>query len=403
MLLIRPARIRLPATGPRALLAARLTHGARRRPIASALYLAARSAALLAGAAGLGLGAGALGLGAYFASEPGPCAPDDVDVLVLRAYAALPWRAFSRAVGHLHDVPLPPWARAPLLGCYARLLGIELADARPAELAAYASAGELFARRLAPGARVVDRSAPLVSPVDGLVLSAGPVVESARPWLLVKGVAYRLGALLGGGSAHQGRPLHHVAIYLAPADYHGFHAPADAVLADTRHVAGSLLSVRPAVLARLPVLGANERLALSGVWAHGFLALVAVGATGVGSIELEHGPPVRSNAPGTLCGSVAVNELAPRGAAVKRGERLGGFRAGSSVVLVFESAAEPEYAVQPGQRVRLGEPLVSALRPQPPREEPRPPGARHVDPHEPPRWPRALPRGGGGGRPRDGV
>lgn len=350
-------------TRPRAcVLGARCAHESRGWSAASAARLAARSAAMFA-AASAGASLGVLGLVTFLRSEPAPTSPTDGDLLVLQSYAQLPWRTLSRGVGWLHDLQLPLWARAPVLRAYAFALGIQFADAAPAELRAYASAGDLFARRLAPGSRAVDRTAPLVSPVDGVVISAGPVSGSPRPCMLVKGVPYSLSTLLGGGSAHQDRPLHQVTIYLAPSDYHGFHAPADAVVAQARHVAGSLLSVHPSLLSRLPVLSSNERVVLSGVWRHGYLALVAVGATGVGSIELEHDPSLRTNERGSVSGTVAARELPLGQGTVARGQRLGGFRIGSSVVLIFESAGEPAYAVAPGQRVRLGEPLVRSLRP----------------------------------------
>jgi phosphatidylserine decarboxylase len=409
-----------------------------------------------------GLGLWLLGLAAYLRADPAP-APSDADAFVLQAYSMLPWRALSRAAGYVHDLPIPLWARVPLLSLYSKVLGVNLEEAWPARLDMYESVGALFARRLRPDARPVDPHSPLVSPVDGMVLSCGPVASTvdARgtpfPTVTVKGVAYGLGALLGGGSAHRERPLHQMTIYLSPGDYHGFHSPADALYAHSRHVSGLLLSVRPSLLGRWPVLASNERVALTGVWERGYFALVAVGATGVGSIELELDPEMRTNLPTALAGSVAKSELLAHGGArrtnlpsalagadgvrrtttaagkghggsahdgresgvahagagagdagaghgagdvgagagaagaalsvahpaddpaaqqqqqpslggvvVKRGQRLGGFRLGSCVVVLFESSERVRYAVEPGQRVRIGEALVSASAPASP-------------------------------------
>ncbi|KAG8459946.1 hypothetical protein KFE25_010995 [Diacronema lutheri] len=366
MVLGRLVSTQLVARASARTLSARLAPGSRRLSAVSSARLAARAAGTLA-AASTGAGLGLLGLTAYLRSDP---PPSEMDTFVLNAYSLatlIPWRPLSRAAGWLHDLRLPPWARPPLLGLYARALGISLADAAPAELRAYESAGALFARRLRPDSRPLDAAAPLLSPVDGLVLCAGPVEPAAAgkpPTLIVKGVSYSLSALLGGGSAHLGRPLHQITIYLAPSDYHGFHAPADAVLYEARHVAGALLSVHPALLQRWHTLATNERLVLSGVWAHGYLALVAVGATGVGSIELQSEPRLVTNRAGALHGAVVSRTLEQSAAPVARGERLGGFRLGSCVVVLFESHAHPAYAVSAGARVRLGEPLVRAFEPR---------------------------------------
>jgi phosphatidylserine decarboxylase len=116
--------------------------------------------------------------------------------------------------------------------------------------------------------------------------------------------------------------------------------------------------VRPSLLGRWPILGSNERIALSGAWERGFFALVAVGATGVGSIELDAAPELRTNAPRAQSGDIAFLEF-EAGKVVRRGERLGGFRLGSCVVLLFESADDVPFAIAPGQAVRVGERLVS--------------------------------------------
>mmetsp|Transcript_6204 Transcript_6204/g.16208 ORF Transcript_6204/g.16208 Transcript_6204/m.16208 type:complete len:277 (-) Transcript_6204:8-838(-) len=259
----------------------------------------------------------------------------------------------------MHELKLPNWAREPVLRFYVAMLGIDMSEAWPRKLSAYETVGDLFARRLQPGVRVPEQGCSLVSPVDGIVLSAGPVGSS----FLVKGIEYSLLALLGGGSAHEGRSLHQLTIYLSPGDYHGFHAPTDAVLSTSQHVAGQLLSVHPNLLARWPVLASNERVVLSGVWDGGFLALVAIGATGVGSIQLDRDPLVRTNAPGALPRTVSTRDL--NAARVGRGERLGGFRLGSCVVLLFEAPddAQPIYQVQPGQRVTVGEAIVLRVGP----------------------------------------
>ncbi len=86
----------------------------------------------------------------------------------------------------------------------------------------------------------------------------------------------------------EGSRLFFTVIYLAPGDYHRFHSPAAWVVQRRRHFFGELFSVSPYVAKRLENLFVlNERVALLGRWRHGFFGMVPVGATNVGSININ--------------------------------------------------------------------------------------------------------------------
>lgn len=184
--------------------------------------------------------------------------------------------------------------------------------------------------------------------------------------------------------------LYYIVVYLAPGDYHRFHSPASWVCSIRRHFAGELYSVSPYVQRTLPGLFTlNERVVLLGRWKHGFFSYTAVGATNVGSIVVNFDKELRTNSLTTdteadrqaalaaargepYSGfSEATYERASRvlgGHALRRGEEMGGFRLGSSIVLVFEApAGEPgadgdvvggfKWAVERGQKVKVGQAL----------------------------------------------
>jgi phosphatidylserine decarboxylase len=86
----------------------------------------------------------------------------------------------------------------------------------------------------------------------------------------------------------EGNKLFFAVIYLAPGDYHRFHSPAAWVVQKRRHFSGELFSVSPYMAKRLANLFVlNERVALLGRWRHGFFGMVPVGATNVGSININ--------------------------------------------------------------------------------------------------------------------
>jgi phosphatidylserine decarboxylase len=188
--------------------------------------------------------------------------------------------------------------------------------------------------------------------------------------------------------------LFYAVIYLAPGDYHRYHSPANWVVERRRHFAGELYSVSPYLQRTLPGLFTlNERVVLLGRWRWGFFSFVPVGATNVGSIVVNFDHELRTNSLTTdTAADHAAEEAARRGEpylgfaeatyasasrvlgghALRRGEEMGGFRLGSTVVLVFEapvSAGEGggdddaarkggwKWAVEKGQTVKMGQAL----------------------------------------------
>jgi phosphatidylserine decarboxylase len=81
--------------------------------------------------------------------------------------------------------------------------------------------------------------------------------------------------------------LYYCVIYLKPGDYHRIHSPADWNATVRRHFAGRLFPVNERATRTIRNLYVeNERVVLEGIWKEGFMALAAVGATNIGSIEV---------------------------------------------------------------------------------------------------------------------
>ncbi|KAF2204006.1 phosphatidylserine decarboxylase [Delitschia confertaspora ATCC 74209] len=153
--------------------------------------------------------------------------------------------------------------------------------------------------------------------------------------------------------------LYYCVIYLAPGDYHRFHSPVSWVVESRRHFAGELYSVSPYLQRTLPGLFTlNERVVLLGRWRWGFFSYTPVGATNVGSIKINFDRELRTNSLLTdTAADRAAEEASARGErysgfaeasyesasrllgghALKRGEEMGGFQLGSTIVLVFEA------------------------------------------------------------------
>ncbi|CAE6482110.1 unnamed protein product [Rhizoctonia solani] len=151
-------------------------------------------------------------------------------------------------------------------------------------------------------------------------------------------------------------------VYLAPGDYHRFHSPAAWVVERRRHFAGELFSVSPWIARRIANLFVlNERVALLGRWKHGFFGMIPVGATNVGSIVVNFDKDLRTNLrkrppPGAFVEAHYTQASALlRGQPLVRGHEMGGFKLGSTVVMVFEAPPNFRFTVKPGEKVKVGQ------------------------------------------------
>ncbi|KAI9216189.1 phosphatidylserine decarboxylase-domain-containing protein [Blastocladiella britannica] len=309
----------------------------------------------------------------------------------------LPLRTLSRAWGVFNnELTVPVVLRAPLYSLYAWVFDCPLHEMVEPDLSKYRNLGEFFYRSIRlDECRPVDSHAALVSPADGLLLHYGTVDRTKDNDAIVhgiKGTGYNVHTLLGGLAPSTADPavdaplarsagtgptdMHFAVIYLAPGDYHRYHSPAAWTVSERRHVHGELLSVSPRLLRHLPSLFTlNERVALLGSWTPNsttaplFFAMVPVGATNVGSIVINFDPELDTNHPAWhKDNGYGVESLKYSGSGVSltKGQEVGGFKLGSTVVLVWETPAgsfkwagqtAPGESVTGPLKVKVGEPL----------------------------------------------
>lgn len=269
---------------------------------------------------------------------------------------AIPKNHLSLLVGRLVHTRLPRPLDTLSVRIFCRLFSID-PDTAEHPLSSYRSIGEFFTRRLRPGARPMGTG--LVSPVDGTLRSSAAVQEGHLEQ--VKGQRYSLRDLLHhedwvarlqGGQAFN--------LYLSPRDYHRVHSPIDGQIAGYMHVPGALWPVNDWALTNISKLFCvNERIAIGIETRFGLVVLVMVAATNVGCMSLSFAT-LRTN-----CPPLRGRSLEPRfhaldpARSVARGDELGVFHMGSSVVLLTERNVRlsPINAPQP-RSVRWGETLA---------------------------------------------
>ncbi len=280
---------------------------------------------------------------------------------MLALLGRLPQGALSRSFGRIADLRLPPPLRRPVLGSFARAVGIDVSEAgQPLE--AYGSLNEFFVRRLRPGLREwPDDPAVAGSPVDGVMGQLGRV-EAGR-LLQAKGRWYSAAELLE--DAEEARRFEggsFATIYLSPRHYHRIHTPCSGLIRLARHVPGALLPVNaPSVAHVADLFARNERLLCYLDGPLGRVAVAAVGAYNVGRISAAF-DPLWNAAPGDRRG--VTNRPRAEGdvrrydppVRVRQGDEIMAFHLGSTVVLLFEPGlAEFASGLRPGRELRLGE------------------------------------------------
>jgi phosphatidylserine decarboxylase len=233
---------------------------------------------------------------------------------------------------------VPGPLRKPAYRAFARATGADLSEAE-LDLDAYESFGDFFARKLRPGVRPLEgNESAVIAPCDGAIAALG--TTHGGEMIQAKGLNYRLEDLVVNRDMArrlEGGP--YATIYLSPRDYHRVHAPVNARLIAYDYVPGELWPVNPRVASRREgLLTKNERVV---IWLEsprvGVVAVVMVAATGVGNMRLVHAPDsVHWRHAGELRRIELPNTAETR---VRRGDELGAFRLGSTVVLVFEPGA----------------------------------------------------------------
>eukprot|EP00090_Calanus_glacialis_P021954 TRINITY_DN3385_c0_g1_i3.p1 TRINITY_DN3385_c0_g1~~TRINITY_DN3385_c0_g1_i3.p1 ORF type:complete len:462 (-),score=63.60 TRINITY_DN3385_c0_g1_i3:276-1661(-) len=324
---------------------------------------------------------------------------DDVLVphpsLLIRLYSLFPLSRTSQLWGILTTKELPRPFNIFSVWLYATITGCKRDEAEFSDLSSYKTISQFFTRKLAPGLRPISSESDLVSPCDGTVTYVG-VVDG--PYLQqVKGVQYSFRVFLGRLDNVNEDPgkyyskteesserveqddfsskqiqtpsfsplsslllstsptrLYQTVIYLSPSDYHRFHSPASWTVIKRRHFPGKLYSVAPAVVKRIPGLfHTNERVAFIGRWAHGFFAMVAVGATNVGSIKVHFDQELSTNLKTT--DESVTEKIYNDPIKFNKGDEFGYFNFGSTIVLIYEAPVDTIIDNEQMRRVEMGQ------------------------------------------------
>ena len=291
----------------------------------------------------------------------------------------------SRIFGVIAAVKFPKFIQNFINRKYVEFFKIDMSEFDPPQ--SYASLNALFTRRLLRPREIAADETAFISPSDGVIFESGCCADLRA--FSVKGCEYSLSELLGrtftasesggavknlddaadaaqakiigGGATYAasgvqaeiysdesgasretsaigtqgGVNLSYANIYLSPRDYHHYHAPCDLSVLQALYIPADLYSVAKKFLLKIPNLYVkNERVILKCKMRNGgILWMVFVGALNVGKMRFDFDTRIQTNACANREGALYEYE----NLSFKKGDHLGNFELGSTIVLVAQS------------------------------------------------------------------
>jgi phosphatidylserine decarboxylase len=262
----------------------------------------------------------------------------------------IPRRLLTRFMGWFSRIE-QPLVRDLSIGIWRFFSGLDLSEAKTTQ---FRSMHDCFIRELKPGARPLEADpAILVSPCDGIVGACGALAGTQL--LQVKGFPYELRDLLGDSElVEHYRNGRYVTLRLTSDMYHRFHAPHDGRVEQVTYISGDTWNVNPIALKRIEKLFCkNERAVLRMRLAEGghLVTLVPVAAILVAGIRLNFLDlllDARHRGP----------KVMPCDASVAKGEELGWFQHGSTIIVFAPDGFTLCENVREGATIRMGRPLM---------------------------------------------
>jgi phosphatidylserine decarboxylase len=260
----------------------------------------------------------------------------------------LPRRLATQFIGWFSKIE-QPLIRELSIRAWRFFSDLDLSEAKETK---FRSMHDCFTRQLKDGARPIDMDPTvLVSPCDAVVGASGPITDGQV--LQIKGFPYALAdLLLDVAEAERYRDGCYVTLRLTSSMYHRFHAPFDGRVESVAHISGDTWNVNPIALKRVERLFCkNERAVIRTTMAGFPVALVPVAAILVAGIRLRFLNQMLRDHDG-------VQRIFPCDVSISKGDEMGWFEHGSTIVVFAPAGFRICDTVQQGTTIRMGQRLM---------------------------------------------
>ena len=262
----------------------------------------------------------------------------------------IPRQALTRFMGWFSQIE-QPLVRDLSIGFWRLISDLDLGEARKSR---FTSLHDCFIRELKNGARPINADpALLTSPCDAIIGACGRV--EGTQLIQAKGHPYTLPELLFDPDLVKlYRDGCYVTLRLTSTMYHRFHAPHDCRVEQVTYISGDTWNVNAIALKRVEKLFCKNERALirTRLAATGHVVTLApVAAVLVASIRLHflnvllH---LKYRGPNVM----------PCDARLRKGEEMGWFQHGSTIIVFAPDGFTLCANVEPGAVIRMGQPLL---------------------------------------------
>ncbi|MDR2834599.1 MAG: archaetidylserine decarboxylase [Bacteroidales bacterium] len=253
----------------------------------------------------------------------------------------------SRATGSAANWTSPKWLVRYAINKFIKTNKISLSEYIVPEKG-FKTFNDFFTRKIKPELRPIENG--LVSPVDGEIFDFGYVNHTKK--IFVKGTYFYVNQLT---LEEYSDKKSFCVFYLAPNNYHRVHACFDMIINKIQYVPGTLFPVKEkSIQKNTDVYCRNERIILSGESNFGDFQFIFVGAFNVGKIKLSF-DSCQSN---IKKAKITTYDYKDTPIIVKKGEEVGYFEMGSSVILLLDNENLYKAHLEIKQKIKMGETVI---------------------------------------------
>ena len=271
--------------------------------------------------------------------------------LKIMLFRILPKGFISRIFGYMSLIPLPVTTMKRIISWYSEKYGVNLEEAEiPTE--GFRNFNSFFTRKLKKGARKIDTNRiSVISPTDSRIDQFGEIKNNSI--LQAKGIDYSLRELIPSQEAEKFVDGKYITLYLSPGDYHRIHSPVSGKITGFFNIPGKLYTVQGFMVKGFKNLfSVNERLITYIQTDRGTVAVCKIGAMNVGKISLSYNDCVTNRFFRRKKEFFYSSDQRP---VIKKGDEVGIFNLGSTVILLFQKKMIKFEKLKVGQKVKVGE------------------------------------------------
>lgn len=254
---------------------------------------------------------------------------------------------FSRMAGKLSNSKKPQWFIKGVIKLWKKKYKIDLSEyVVPPN--GFKTFNSFFTRNLKPDTRPISEG--LVSPVDGFIFDFGKITGDNK--IYVKFKHYYVDDLICDEYEEMSS---YAVLYLSPANYHRVHSAFDMEITDISYLPGTLRPVKPKVVYKKDrVYCRNERIVIHGKSEFGNFYMILVGALFVGKTKLSFDSGLQTN----IKKGVASKRIYEQPISIKKGEEVGYFEMGSSVILLMKDERLAKIKLPLNSPLKMGNSLA---------------------------------------------